>query len=197
MRSRVVGRRRYRSGADLVRFRYVQSHRCRHIYVASYYVVGLSTYLARLPRLRWHHAPRKKKEDRKARATTSPAAKCFFRRSATRTAMQPATLIQGRRRSLETAISKTEGGKDDTDNQMTTITLKTVVFFGSARNVTPPWGGDSRLGDRILAWTKATLAARSESLGADTVKHDVAVLDPLEVFGPSGALSGFTGGELR
>ena len=111
--------------------------------------------------------------------------------------MPPATLIQGRRRSLETAISKTEGGKDDTDNQMTTITLKTVVFFGSARNVTPPWGGDSRLGDRILAWTKATLAARSESLGADTVKHDVAVLDPLEVFGPSGALSGFTGGELR
>ena len=111
--------------------------------------------------------------------------------------MPPATLIQGRRRSLETAISNTQGGKDDTDNQMTTITLKTVVFFGSARNVTPPWGGDSRLGDRILAWTKATLAARSESLGADTVKHDVAVLDPLEVFGPSGALSGFTGGELR
>lgn len=80
---------------------------------------------------------------------------------------------------------------------MATITLKTVVFFGSARDVTPPWGGDSRLGDRIMAWVKATLAERSESLGADTVKHDVTIVDPLEVFGPNGALSGFTGGELR
>ncbi len=27
---------------------------------------------------------------------------------------------------------------------MTTTTLKTVIFLGSARNITPPWGGDSR-----------------------------------------------------
>ena len=80
---------------------------------------------------------------------------------------------------------------------MSTITLKTVVFFGSARDVTPPWGGDSRLGDRVMSWVKSTLARRSESLGSDSVTHDVSVIDPLKVFGKDGALSGFTGGELR
>ena len=44
-----------------------------------------------------------------------------------------------------------------------------------------------------MAWVKATLAERSEFLGADTVKHDVTIVDPLEVFGANGALSGFTG----
>ena len=33
---------------------------------------------------------------------------------------------------------------------MSAITLKTVVFLGSARNVVPPWGGCARLGDRVL-----------------------------------------------
>ena len=49
----------------------------------------------------------------------------------------------------------------------------------------------SSLGDRIMAWVKATLAERSEFLGADTVKHDVTIVDPLEVFGANGALSGW------
>ena len=75
-------------------------------------------------------------------------------------------------------------------------TLKTVVFMGSARNVTPPWGGDSRLGDRVLKWVTATLGARAESLGSATIKHQVDVLDPLEVFGKDGALSEISAGEL-
>mmetsp|Transcript_9315 Transcript_9315/g.19940 ORF Transcript_9315/g.19940 Transcript_9315/m.19940 type:complete len:226 (-) Transcript_9315:145-822(-) len=80
---------------------------------------------------------------------------------------------------------------------MSTITLKTVVFFGSARDVTPPWGGDSRLGDRIMGWVTSTLACRNGSLGSDKITHDVSIIDPLEVFGKDGALSGFSGGELR
>lgn len=80
---------------------------------------------------------------------------------------------------------------------MTTRALKTVVFFGSARDVVPPWGGDSRLGDRVLAWVKSTLSSRKGQLGDDYVTHDVTIVDPLEVFSSDGALSGFTGGELR
>lgn len=80
---------------------------------------------------------------------------------------------------------------------MSNICLKTVVFLGSARNITPPWGGDARTGDRVLAWVKNALSSRKESLGEDTVTHDVHVVDPLEVFADGGALSGFTGGELR
>jgi chromate reductase len=74
--------------------------------------------------------------------------------------------------------------------------LKTVVFMGSARNVTPPWGGDSRLGDRVLKWVTATLGARTEPLGSETIKHQVDVLDPLEVFGKEGALAEISAGEL-
>lgn len=80
---------------------------------------------------------------------------------------------------------------------MSTVTLKTVVFFGSARDVVPPWGGDSRLGDRVMGWVKSTLASRNASLGSDSIAHDVSIIDPLEVFGKDGALSGFSGGELR
>ncbi len=29
--------------------------------------------------------------------------------------------------------------------KMTKTTLKTVIFLGSARNISPPWGGDSRM----------------------------------------------------
>jgi len=69
-------------------------------------------------------------------------------------------------------------------------TLKTVVFMGSARNVTPPWGGDSRLGDRVLKHVLAVLKSRQSTLGQDEVTHDVTVFDPIEVFGPGGALEG-------
>ena len=79
---------------------------------------------------------------------------------------------------------------------MTTITLKTVVFLGSARNVTPHWGGDTRLGDRVFKWVEKTLAKRSAKLGDDDIKHDVSILDPLVAFGKDGALS-HSGGELR
>ncbi|KAL9190017.1 hypothetical protein ACHAXT_007228 [Thalassiosira profunda] len=79
---------------------------------------------------------------------------------------------------------------------MTAITLRTVVFLGSARNISPPWGGDSRLGDRVLAWVKSALTSRSASLGDDTVTHKLKIVDPLDCFSPGGALH-FSGGELR
>ena len=79
----------------------------------------------------------------------------------------------------------------------TNITLKTVVFLGSARNIVAPWGGDSRLGDRVANWVKSTLSSRSEPLGDDQkVVHEVRVVDPLDVFGPDGALS-HSGGEMK
>lgn len=53
------------------------------------------------------------------------------------------------------------------------------------------------MGDRVLNWVKTTLASRKESLGSDTIQHDITIVDPLEVFAEGGALSGFTGGELR
>ncbi|KAL7481040.1 hypothetical protein ACHAW6_006716 [Cyclotella cf. meneghiniana] len=80
---------------------------------------------------------------------------------------------------------------------MSVRTIKTVVFMGSAKNITPPWGGDSRLGDRILSWVKNVLSTRKETLGSDSIIHDVYVVDPLDVFAPNGALSGFTGAEMR
>lgn len=71
----------------------------------------------------------------------------------------------------------------------TVRTLRTVVFMGSAKTVAPPWGGDARLGDRVLKYVEATLAARESRLGPDTVRHAVSIIDPVEVFGPDGALS--------
>ena len=80
---------------------------------------------------------------------------------------------------------------------MSTIALKTVIFIGSARNVAPPWGGDARLGDRVVEWVKTTLSGRASSLGSDTVVgHEIAVVDPIDVFGPGGALS-HSGAEMR
>ena len=81
-------------------------------------------------------------------------------------------------------------------NQPTTI-LKTVVFMGSAKTVVPPWGGDARAGDRALKWVKATLAERSETLGSSgVVKHDITILDPVELFAAGGALAEISAGEL-
>mmetsp|Transcript_30636 Transcript_30636/g.64820 ORF Transcript_30636/g.64820 Transcript_30636/m.64820 type:complete len:219 (+) Transcript_30636:134-790(+) len=79
---------------------------------------------------------------------------------------------------------------------MTAITLKTVIFLGSARNVVPPWGGDARLGDRVTNWVKSTLSVRNEALGDDNITHQIHMVDPIEVFGPNGALS-HSGGELK
>ena len=64
--------------------------------------------------------------------------------------------------------------------------------MGSARNVIPPWGGDTRLGDRVLKHVLQVLKDRSGSatLGdKETIQYDVEVLDPLEIFGNDGALS--------
>lgn len=43
---------------------------------------------------------------------------------------------------------------------MSCITLKTVIFLGSARDISPPWGGDKRLGDRVLNHVKTFINAR-------------------------------------
>jgi NAD(P)H-dependent FMN reductase len=69
------------------------------------------------------------------------------------------------------------------------IVLKTVVFFGSARNITPPWGGEPRAGDRVHKYISNTLASRSSSLGDKTVTHEITCFDPLVVFGEGGALA--------
>ncbi len=75
--------------------------------------------------------------------------------------------------------------------------LKTVVFMGSARDITPPWGGTSRLGDGILAWVKKELSKRTSSLGdIKKITHEVTVYDPIEVFGKGGALEA-SGSEIR
>lgn len=82
------------------------------------------------------------------------------------------------------------------ETMTSTRTIKTVIFMGSARNIVPPWGGDARLGDRILKWVTNTVSARRETLGSQTICHDFYIVDPREVFAPNGALSGFTGAEL-
>ncbi len=79
---------------------------------------------------------------------------------------------------------------------MTHIVLKTVVFLGSSKNVIPPWGGPSRLGDRVLKYVTSTLADRESKLGEDTVSHSVTVFDPIDVFGPGGPLE-HSGAELK
>ena len=82
-------------------------------------------------------------------------------------------------------------GAADPTPAMAAPSLKTVVFFGSGKDVAPFWapGGDTRLGDRVLKYVLAQLGARS-------VAHDVTVFDPLEVFGEGGALAS-SGAEVR
>lgn len=74
--------------------------------------------------------------------------------------------------------------------------LQTVVFMGSAKSIAPPWGGDARLGDRVLKHVKTTLDLRTNQLGPDSIKHNVSVVDPIEVFGKNGALSEISAGEM-
>lgn len=70
------------------------------------------------------------------------------------------------------------------------VALKTVVFMGSARDCVPPWGGESRAGDKVLKYVKSVLQGRLATYGTQAVTHDVTVLDPLEIFGAGGALEG-------
>eukprot|EP00899_Mesostigma_viride_P016216 jgi/Mesvir1/24596/Mv21915-RA.1 len=52
--------------------------------------------------------------------------------------------------------------------------LKTVVFMGSARNTPTPWGGAKRAGTPVLKFVQ-------NELGRRAVKHEVTVLDPVEL----------------
>ena len=79
-----------------------------------------------------------------------------------------------------------EGWSKETNLTTTTMILKLIVFMGSARNVIPPWGGDARLGTRVLNHVKTVLGSRSGKLGEDSIKYDFTVVDPIDVFGPGG-----------
>jgi len=68
--------------------------------------------------------------------------------------------------------------------------------MGSARSIPAFWGGDKRLGDRVLNWVKATLKDRKGTLGDESITHDVTVVDPVDVFKPDGALGSISAGEL-
>ena len=76
------------------------------------------------------------------------------------------------------------------------VTLNTVVFFGSSKDVVPPWGGASRLGDRVLSHVLATIKARNESCGGVAVAHKIDVFDPLVAFREGGPLAD-SGAEIR
>eukprot|EP00980_Cylindrotheca_fusiformis_P012953 scaffold3236_cov66-Cylindrotheca_fusiformis.AAC.19 len=83
------------------------------------------------------------------------------------------------------------------------VVLKTVIFLGSARNKPAFWGGDARLGDRVVNWVQNVLATRTNTKlgGAEqnlSVSHNVTIVDPLEVFHKdSGALAGISSGEMN
>lgn len=74
--------------------------------------------------------------------------------------------------------------------------LKTVIFLGSARNVVPSWGGEARLGTRVLKWVMNTLDHRREIIGDETIQHKYHIVDPHEVFAEDGALGIMSAGEL-
>lgn len=63
-----------------------------------------------------------------------------------------------------------------------------LISMGSARDVIPPWGGDARLGDRVLRHVQHVLNDRrgqNKSLGEDTIiEHSVTILDPITIFDP-------------
>ena len=59
-----------------------------------------------------------------------------------------------------------------------------------------PGGGESRSGDRVLKHVVKVLGERGETVGDETIKHEVSVFDPLEVFGEGGALAS-SGAQLQ
>ena len=73
--------------------------------------------------------------------------------------------------------------------------IKTVLFMGSTRYITPPWGGVSRLGDGILNWVKNNVSKQSSSLGnIEEITHELTIFDPLDIFGKGGNLGNKWGG---
>lgn len=76
-------------------------------------------------------------------------------------------------------------------------TLKTVLFMGSAKDITPPWGGPSRMGDGITEWVKKEISKRvSSQVNGQEIIHELTVYDPKEIFGKGGALES-SGAEIR
>jgi chromate reductase, NAD(P)H dehydrogenase (quinone) len=57
------------------------------------------------------------------------------------------------------------------------LILKTVVFLGSSRTGAPPWDNVERYGTRVLKYVLNFLGTRQ-------VKHEVTVLDPLDIHLP-------------
>ena len=62
---------------------------------------------------------------------------------------------------------------------LTTKKLKTILFLGSTRNASPPWGGPKRLGDRVLKY----LMAKVDEFNNDRndVNFEIEVWDPVEM----------------
>ena len=70
---------------------------------------------------------------------------------------------------------------------MTRRVLNTVICMGSSGATALPWGGDSRLGDRVLAYVKNALANRETKLGDETISHKVTSIDPFKILQDGGA----------
>jgi hypothetical protein len=75
--------------------------------------------------------------------------------------------------------------------------LKCVVFMGSGKTITPPWGGPARLCTRVTEYVKSVLNSRSGTVtcGKETIEYETTVYDPAVVFAPGGALAE-SGGQL-
>ena len=63
-----------------------------------------------------------------------------------------------------------------------TVNLKVVIFFGSARDITPFCGGNKRLGERVVRHVLSTLADHKGKVGNQKLSYDITLYDPLEVF---------------
>ena len=62
---------------------------------------------------------------------------------------------------------------------LTTKKLKTILFLGSTRNASPPWGGAKRLGDRVLKYIKAEVDEFNND--RNDVNFEIEVWDPVEM----------------
>ena len=62
---------------------------------------------------------------------------------------------------------------------LTTKKLKTILFLGSTRNASPPWGGAKRLGDRVLKYIKAKVDEFNSD--RNDVNFEIEVWDPVEM----------------
>ena len=60
--------------------------------------------------------------------------------------------------------------------------LKVVLFLGSVRQASPFWGGlPPRVGDRVVKFVQARVAARNAAQDASGPKLEVSVVDPVEL----------------